>query len=432
MAQVKNKCIIGDKVFMTVRYDRLYDPVSFGQHLSRRKVDTKLWYQTYKNAYIFPAKGVFTFERNYVDGTDLRRGMAFDFIDNNMVINSSNERVIYIGYLLNFWGHDITDCIKRMWFVNTDIYKKMISEGYKVCYITRNGEGASLWSQVHELFEILGLRIDEMVEIKSPTCFSEIVCPDESFYNDGVGGGGIRHYTKEYRETIDIIRNYAKQNIKETGIKKIYFLNKKYDRLSNHEDKIARYFQSKGYKVLRPELYSFKEQLNYLIQCEAFASSVSSASQNIMFLKENAEVILIPRGPMIEEYQVANDEMMEELNINYIDSSLSFLERYPKGWFYILSEELLGYFGDNIAGKGGYKKSLKGIEEYVRYNLCQDDVIYAQLTGAYYRRCLYYLNRYYSEKKKIWFHKAKILFGKVYYRLLIWYTRNSKRRRNVK
>ena len=42
-------------------------------------------------------------------------------------------------------------------------------------------------------------------------------------------------------------------------------------------ERMEAFFREKGYKVLAPEKYSFKEQLNYLWNCKAFAATVGQS-----------------------------------------------------------------------------------------------------------------------------------------------------------
>ena len=97
------------------------------------------------------------------------------------------------------------------------------------------------------------------------------------------------------------------------------------------ENKLEDFFTGLGYKIIAPERYSFEEQLNILANCEFFASTIGSCSHNIIFLPEGASVYLIPRAFYLTGYQVALGEVIN-LNIYYVDSSLSVLVRRNNPW----------------------------------------------------------------------------------------------------
>ena len=106
----------------------------------------------------------------------------------------------------------------------------------------------------------------------------------------------------------------------------------------------------KGYAIVKGhELSSLDEELNILINCESFACTGGSCSQNMIFLQDNSEVIFILRGFYVGGYgEVLN--WIHDQRITYVDSSLSVFANNDFPWggpfFYFLSKNLLKYFGD--------------------------------------------------------------------------------------
>lgn len=162
-------------------------------------------------------------------------------------------------------------------------------------------------------------------------------------------GGG---YSSEYAEIIDRIRNFAQKNFIPLEQKSFYFF---HGRNQIGEERVANYFQSKGYAIVRPETLPLEMQLNILANCENFASSLGSISHNALFLKDNVNSIYIPRLPAYEHnlnpYQVVIDDM-RNLNVTYIDTTLSIFPVAFWGAFcYIISKQLKEYFGDEWNGE---------------------------------------------------------------------------------
>ena len=216
-----------------------------------------------------------------------------------------------------------------------------------------------------KLLEILGFDAHNFLPVTRITQYSTIILPDECFFTPD---GDLRYFTSEYREMIDQVREYARKHVKPTPYKKIYFSYKNYTYFKQFgEERIERYFRSKGYQVMYPEKLTFEEQLNVLINCGHFASTIGSCSHNILFLRDHAKVILIPRANYLTGYQLALDQV-HDLEITYIDSTLSlFAARFPwEGpFYYFVSSRLMDYFRDAREMDGRYwAENFKGFKRY--------------------------------------------------------------------
>ena len=155
-------------------------------------------------------------------------------------------------------------------------------------------------------------------------------------------------FSQEYSETIFQIKNFAKKNFTPLSQKKFYFF---YGRNGFGEENIAEYFKSKNYEVIRPESLPFEEQLNILSNCKNFASSLGSISHNSIFLNDDAETLFIPRWASLNQYQFALDTL-QNLNVNYVDSTLSIFSHHFRGpYCYIVGEKLKNFFGDRWSGE---------------------------------------------------------------------------------
>ena len=194
------------------------------------------------------------------------------------------------------------------------------------------------------MLEILGIEPNRLQPIERPTHFDKIILPDESFFTSG----GFRRFTKEYREMIDRIRDFALKNRMPTSNKKIYYFHGR--KAQTGEERLAQYFKAKGYEIVLPEKLTLDEQLNLLINCESFVSTVGSCSHNSIFLRNGTEVILIPRsGNINNSYQLALNAIYP-LNITYINSTLSIFKTTDAYACYIISEQLRNFFGDEFDG----------------------------------------------------------------------------------
>ena len=194
-----------------------------------------------------------------------------------------------------------------------------------------------------KLLKILEVDTDKLIPITAPTKFQNIIFPDESFFLIPDKG---RFFTEEYVETIDRIRNFAKKNFTELSQKKIFFFHGKGE---IGEERLAEYFKSKGYSVLRPETFPLEEQLNIMANCTDFASTLGSCAHNMIFMQDNSNVIIIPRYFASNGYQLVFNQI-HEMNIDYIDSTFSIFNKDVYGpYCYIISKQLKKFFGDEAA-----------------------------------------------------------------------------------
>ena len=224
-----------------------------------------------------------------------------------------------------------------------------------------------------------------LIPVTKPVKYRNIILPDESFFLapgnlknaplnsiDGTttdfGGNDVSFFTKEYVETVDVIRNFVLKNHSPMHEKNFYFF---YGRNQIGEERIAQYFHSKGYAIVRPELLPVETQLNILSNCENFASLVGSVSHNIIFLKDKSNVILIPRRAAFTNiYQHALNKL-HDLNIFYIDSAMSlFAPSHTGPYCYTISENLRKHFGDEVKIKYT-DEDLVAFLAYIRYSQSQ-------------------------------------------------------------
>lgn len=404
-------------------YDYLYDKEYYGDKLyTQHLVEKKLMYTELKDAYILPYRGkdekldggVINQDKEFIMSTSLHDGnsnaSAYDFgVDQ---VHREDETVIYLGLFVSIWGHCLTDNIKRLWFLKTKEYKEQFAN-CKLVYVP--ALGFKFGENFKQLISILGIDCEKFIPITEIKQYTRIILPDECFFSPK---GTTRFFTKEYVQLMNEIREYAVMHAKKTGIDKVYFT---YANCAKYkvigEDRLEKYFKSKGYTIIAPEEYSFKQQLNILINCKNFASTIGSCAHNVVFLKDDTDVILIPRAYYLTGYQRALDEV-HNLNITYIDSSLSVAVDRKKPWggpfYYYVSENLRKFFGEDIQyDKKFYKKCLKGFKLYLKLGFfmnCNKNIV----APEFYHNVMIKLVQGYKLSGKIAKIRQKMLKGWAY------------------
>ena len=330
--------------------DYLYSPDAAKDFFGKNYfVDRKLHFQIIEHGTILPHKhmyidgqwtwgfgGIVDSKNNFIKSSFVNEGAGAAYTPTEE-IQHNPATVVYLGLFYPVWGHAIADNVRRLWFLTSDVFKTYF-KNCPLVYIPWGGV-FSLENQrnFRRLLEILDIDLNRLQPIYHPVQYENIIMPDGSF------AGG--KFTTEYRETIDRIRNFATKNQKPTSSKKVYYF---YGTAQTGEERIAEYFKSKGYEIISPEKLTTDEQLNWLINCESFASTLGSCSHNSVFLRDNTEVILIPRAAnRFTGVQQVLDQMHSSNSI-YIDSSISVFETFNGPYCFIISRQLKKFFGDEF------------------------------------------------------------------------------------
>lgn len=360
-----------------VNLDYLYNPDAAKNFFNQNYfLDKKLGFQVIEQGTILPHKsvvipnvwhfglgGIVDSNGKYIKSSSLHQGVGKPYTPES--IQHSSETVIYLAMFYKIWGHDLTDNIRRVWFLKSDVFKSEF-KNCPIVYIPYRDGLLTLDKQpsLKRLLEILEIDTDRLRPITQPTQFDKIILPDGSFSSPHNPEKG---FTKEYRDTIDCIRAFAQKNKTPTSIKKLYLFHGRKEQIG--EERIAEYFKSKGYAIVHPEELPLDDQLNLMINCEIFAAAGGSCAHNSLFLRDGTETILIPRAASQFGYYQEIINQVHPLSVNYIDSSLSiFSKTITKGhFFYLVSEQLKKFFGDKFDGYE--EEDFKTFLQYVKHSI---------------------------------------------------------------
>ena len=350
-------------------YAYLYNGENYSEGLRVNQFsDRKLSYRVVRDCFILPFTrinegGLFDAGGNYIKGSSWREGGGWPELEDrdNSGTNLADlaelqgmrvpearhvkDTAVYAGIFMGAWGHFITDSMRMLWFLRSREYAENFSQ-CRIAYLP--GNNFRLEGNYRRLLEILGVDCSKLVPVTELTGYDAVVLPDESFFMD-LDNNQLRFFTQEYRNTVDAVRDFAIENMRPSKFRKVYYSYSRYTKnKSIGEDKLERYFASKGYEVICPETLSLDEQLNILANCESFAATIGSCSYNMIFLRDNTEVILIPRSYYIGRpgyHSIVNK--LHSLRITHVDSSFSFLSQFNSGPFlYFISSHLRKYFHD--------------------------------------------------------------------------------------
>lgn len=374
--------------------DYLYDKnINKGYYSNNFFVDGKLGFKLINHGTIIPhikednrpqgyygTCGVVDSQGNFYKEIDTMKDIKPEKLHGTVIKNP--DTVVYLGLLAPTWGHDITFNLRRLWFLNSAAFRAE----FKNCRFVYTPWYKKGWGDEYHfikqkpnfprILEILDIDPNSLQPVTQPMQFENVILPDASFY---FTSGNMFSFTEEYRETIDRIRNFAIKNRTPTSSNKIYYF---YGKYQIGEERMASYFRTKGYLTISPEKFSFDEQLNLMINCDSFASTLGSCSHNSIFLRDGSEVILIPRAANSFTFYQQTLEQLHPLNTTYIDSSLSIFGTLHKSYCFIISKQLKSFFGDKFYG---YTQG--DFEIFAKYLKSQGGIINPK-AQKYYRRIL--------------------------------------------
>jgi len=259
-------------------------------------------------------------------------------------VNLSSQKVkgnkgIYLGYMLNIWGHCITDNVKKLWFLRTPQYHRLRTEGYQL-FCTLHGPDKHFGKNYCQLLSMLDIDSKDICIVTETTSFEILIEPDSSI--------DIRthQFHIEQKNTIDIIRSKGK--IDSSLPRKIYFSR---SRIHNGRDFGEKYveevFKKLGYTIVYPEQHSFLEQLDMLKSCDSFAATEGSISHNCMFCRKDAENIIIRKTRSCNGYQYTSNSICGG-DLVYVDAHLSIFNIFDNafGPFFMYVNDNLQNFAE--------------------------------------------------------------------------------------
>lgn len=251
-----------------------------------------------------------------------------------------DEDVVFISFLLNIYGHAITDSIKLMWFLWSEQRKKFMDRKLILVAAFNYISGFE-----REIFDLLGVNIDEVMLVEKPTRFRSVLVPDESFRHGHKNSAscGAMQYSREYLETIDkmIAEAVRRYPVKQRG--KLYFARTAKDERIPRKliENIAR---QAGYEIVIPQEHSVAEQISMLQGCDKFMVTDGSVAHNAIFLREGTEYAVLRKMPSINNHTTIIIGA-RNLNATIIDCHLSTIGGGYKPFFYYANKNLCEYLG---------------------------------------------------------------------------------------
>lgn len=258
--------------------------------------DRELGVKTIDNGIILPAKapairkgGVCDSNFKFVAGL-LRSGSAKGWgnvlssytVARDQLVHS-DEDVIFGGVMMGHFGHFISECLIRLWYVLE--HPEMNN---RIAFIA-SVRGKKEFH--YALFELMGIPRDRVLFVERPTQFKSVLVPDVANFSH-------QYFTKEWLVPYQAVA----KNVTPGNVKKLYLTRTAFEgdkRPGVHcfgEKYFEDYFIKKGYTVVSPERLSLKNQIELILGADEIASTLGSLSHFSLFCKPGTKFIMLDRA----------------------------------------------------------------------------------------------------------------------------------------
>lgn len=268
--------------------------------------------------------------------------LSFDF-DTAFV---EHKKVIYLGTIVNCFGHFFTDNLRKVWFLKTPQAKRLLEEGTEIVYTT---DQAPLIPVAFEIWKMAGIDLSSARLIDKLTRFDVIYIPDNCFFELEA-----KMFTVEWAEIVNSIKENAIKN-KPYGSEHgnssrwVYLTRvglEKRSKTEIGEEEIVKVFKRKGYEIISPEKLSICEQISLMDDCGHLVATEGSVAHLSLFCKPKTEVVILCKANYNNDYQNVINEYAD-LNVTYIESHKSVMASKDAPWggpFYLCVTKYLEWY----------------------------------------------------------------------------------------
>lgn len=253
-------------------------------------------------------------------------------------VKKENKDAIFIGTLYSVFGHVITDDLKKLWFLHSELGKELMSKDVDVIYITWHRQ--ELKSYVSHVFSLADVCLEKAKRIDTPTRYNHIYVPEDSL----LYRGGRLCYTKEFRKIIECVG--AKVPLEDASLVDKVYLSRTalHDWRDYGEKPVEAAFAKLGYTIVHPEQLTFEQQIALYRRTKEIASTEGSLSHMFLFCRPQTKVVILKKANYINEYQMMINAF-SNVNAIYIDANRSIECKNPwDGPFYLSLTRYLKHY----------------------------------------------------------------------------------------
>lgn len=339
-------------------------------------------------------------------------------------IKKVDQTVIFLGTIMDCWGHYFTDGISKLWFLKTEEYKSITENNHvKFAISFAYKQNLKIPQPLLSLYHLLGIHEEDLVIINNPVQYSKIYIPDNSLFMYG----NTRYFTAEYSCTIDDITSQVapinNEKYDKIYLSRAHFLKGNAD---FGEKYIERVFKSLNYTIIHPQEYTVEEQISIFQQAKSVITTSGSLAHNSVFCQAKTDVVILNKCCATIDYQFVIDEV-KQLNVNYVDVHLTcFTNLNPNlGPFYLyINDNLVRFIKDKYDRHVNSNFSTSLFFKYTRLCMKREDFKNRNQAPEYYYQKLRaellqdsWEKRYYEVFDKMMPRQLMGIMKRIYYNL---------------
>ncbi len=186
----------------------------------------------------------------------------------NIQAAKTSGTAVFCGLLSHHFGHFLTESMARLWWG--------IREGFKGKYLFQLRDNYKISQTALDVFDMLGIS-GQIEIITAPQCFEHLVIPEAAFAID-------RKIHRDFFIPFDKIRTEIFAAKRPKAEQKVFLSRRNLQkRCFVAQDTIESFFAVNGYTIISPEKYSFKQQIEMVIDANELAGIIGSAFHLLLF-----------------------------------------------------------------------------------------------------------------------------------------------------
>lgn len=268
----------------------------------RRFFKTELEVKVIEHGIVLPSRGIKGRKNVYEGGVcdndfnfvagyyrQKNSGGGFNTLESSYTVDRKkivqlDEDVIFGGLLATHFGHFLTECLCRLWYV-----LKNPQLNSKILFVTTLKNGGHR-PYTDDFFKLMGLDTERIIYVDKPVQCRSVTVPEQAQYD-------WRRLTEEFLLPYQAI----KARIKPGDTKKLYltrlgFESKKHGNVHCFNEKYFEdFFAARGFKVVSMEKLKIEEQLSLINGADEIAATLGTLTHWAMFCKPGAKFIMLNR-----------------------------------------------------------------------------------------------------------------------------------------
>lgn len=221
-----------------------------------------------------------------------------------------DEKVIYLGLVINHWGHFLIDCLGRFWYLTSANYKNE-----KIVIVT-NSE--SVLQPIKDFMRLLGVSDNVIVlsPLSKPLNCRTIIIP-ESAYIPG------KYYHSAFKKVFEIVSRTALSSNETPSMlyDKVYF-SRQHLQIAKKKEfgelEIQKQLENNDFKIFYPEELSLTEQIKIWNNADSVAAINGTIPLNLCFLNHDSRIYVLNKT-IAEHNNLYDFASIFNVNILYID-----------------------------------------------------------------------------------------------------------------